>query len=80
MSNKKTTKIQCVIFPKRRFNKSDIRQWCRRKGIKIQVNKKKKTIKKVDGDYILIVRQKNKFKSTRGKKTNGVKIVKGYLK
>lgn len=80
MSKKKKQKIHCIIF-KKKFTKAEIKKWCYKneKIIDMKTIENKKIIK-VDGEYILYIRPKYKFKRTKKQYYKGVKIFKGVLK
>lgn len=75
MPRKKKILIHCLIFPKGKFKKKDI--LCFRKT---DFNIKKKQIRKVDGDFIVYLRPKCKFKKVEKKYRYGIKIFEGFLK
>ena len=83
MSGRKTVKTQCIIFKKGLFTKSDAFKWCTKNkekyGLKTY-SETRRCIKRIDGDFILIIRPRYKFKNVKVKNSKGIKISTGLLK
>jgi len=78
MTRKKEKHI-CKIILKGKRKKKDVYDWIRKNKEK-DINTKDRKIIKVDKEYIIIVRPRCKFRSTRKKRQKGYNIIEGFLR